>query len=455
MSHSRSASTLEGVLLKSGLRYADARLEKTRERIVTITDSEVTEAREGESSGGNIRVWDHGKVGFLSFSGSHVHGGLIDEAISVAVLEPLYGEITPTCSPVVRCRWWDKYTPKYEALKSVAGRLAGVASKSLASSLSISLRYEDCISSKSVVTNAGTRVDMHGGWAALHVTAYADGFKFENAFASKRGFGDWSLVESVCRRLFLLALQTSQAPTVNPGEVDIVLDPELAGIFTHELIGHTAEADCATSGSSGMWDEILGAQVAPPLITVIDHGNNLRYCGCSPFDDEGVPTKPTIILNRGIVSSSLHTKLTSAKRGIRSTGNGRSLHYRFPPIARMTCTYMTPGNMSVSALIGGIKYGYLLRGQAGGQNDLSQSIIRSRESFEIRDGRVRRRVKPISILAQFPKSLWSVDGLSATWRLFEAAGAAGCGKWDQAPLPVTFGGPYMRVRNIMAFSHEQ
>ncbi|NLZ43389.1 MAG: TldD/PmbA family protein, partial [Clostridia bacterium] len=47
-------------------------------------------------------------------------------------------------------------------------------------------------------------------------------------------------------------------------------------------------------------------------------------------------------------------------------------------------------------------------------------------------------------------TLAEIDGLSDRLELYHAF-FSGCGKWEQAPLPVAFGGPYVRVRNLLVY----
>ena len=73
--------------------------------------------------------------------------------------------------------------------------------------------------------------------------------------------------------------------------------------------------------------------------------------GSFKYDDEGVPARKTDLIRDGILVGRLHSRETAGKMGEPSTGNARALDYRFPPIVRMTNTYIETGDTSFEDLI--------------------------------------------------------------------------------------------------------
>ncbi len=65
----------------------------------------------------------------------------------------------------------------------------------------------------------------------------------------------------------------------------------------------------------------MGQKVASERLTVIDDGTIPGLFGSSPFDDEGVPSRRTVVIERGILKSWLLNSYTARKLGLRTTGN--------------------------------------------------------------------------------------------------------------------------------------
>jgi len=56
-------------------------------------------------------------------------------------------------------------------------------------------------------------------------------------------------------------------------------------------------------------------------VTIIDDGTIAGGFGTSPFDGEGVPTRRTVVIERGLLSSYLLNTYTAKKLGLKTTGN--------------------------------------------------------------------------------------------------------------------------------------
>ncbi len=65
----------------------------------------------------------------------------------------------------------------------------------------------------------------------------------------------------------------------------------------------------------------LGQRVASEKLTVIDDGTIPGLFGTSPFDDEGVPSRRTVVVERGVLTSYLLNTYTARKLGLKTTGN--------------------------------------------------------------------------------------------------------------------------------------
>ena len=129
------------------------------------------------------------------------------------------------------------------------------------------------------------------------------------------------------------------------------------------------------------------------------------------------------------------------------TGNARCLSYEFAPIVRMSNTYMEPGACSLEELLDGAGEGIYAIGSLGGQTDMEMFTFSAEEGYEIRKGKLGRRLRDVVLSGNVFQTLAAIDGIGSDFRMH--GGLGGCGKGGQAPLRVSDGGPSVRIRNVV------
>ena len=102
--------------------------------------------------------------------------------------------------------------------------------------------------------------------------------------------------------------------------------------------------------------------------------------------------------------------------------------------------------MTKEELIKGVKYGILIDTIKHGSG-MSTFTIAPSMAFLIEDGKITKPVKFSVISGNVMKTLDQIDAVSDELELLSFVGG-GCGKMEQFPLPVGFGGPYVRVKEI-------
>jgi TldD protein len=135
-----------------------------------------------------------------------------------------------------------------------------------------------------------------------------------------------------------------KAPQAKGGEYTVVLDPILAGVFVHEAFGHLSESDHVYENKELRDVMVLGKRFGSPQLNIVDGARVKNLRGSYKYDDEGVPATKTYLIKKGILSGRLHSRETAAKMGEPLSGNARAINYRFPPIVRMTNTYIDRAN---------------------------------------------------------------------------------------------------------------
>ncbi len=239
------------------------------------------------------------------------------------------------------------------------------------------------------------------------------------------------------------AVALLEAPTVKGGTYPVILDPELAGVFIHEALGHLSEADFIYENPEARAMMRLGRRFGKPVLNVGDNGAAAGLRGTLPFDDEGTPTQDTPLIRDGILVGRLHSRETAAAMGEPPTGNARATSFRHAPIVRMTNTYIGNGHGTLADLLAGIPLGVYACSAFGGQTLLENFSFTAAYGHMIRDGQVAELVKDVVLAGNLFQTLERIDHIGGDFRWNQMGG--GCGKGGQYPLPVTEGAPHVRI----------
>jgi TldD protein len=166
------------------------------------------------------------------------------------------------------------------------------------------------------------------------------------------------------------------------------------------------------------------------------------------YDDEGTRACETYLIKNGTLAGRLHSAYTAAALDEKLTGNARAKDFEYEPIVRMTSTYILPGNKTKEQLISEVSDGILIETINHGSG-MSDFTIAPRRAYRIRNGKITEPVSISVITGNVFSTLNEIDGLSDKLEILSFI-MGGCGKMEQYPLSVGFGGPYVRVRTINA-----
>jgi len=175
------------------------------------------------------------------------------------------------------------------------------------------------------------------------------------------------------------------------GKYTIIVDPELSGVFAHEAFGHLSEADFLYEDERLQKIMVLGRVFGPPELNIIDEPRIKGEGGYYLYDDEGVPSQKTYLIKEGRLSGRLHSRETAAKMGEEITGNARAISYDYPPIVRMSNTYIAAGDKSFEEMIEGVGEGVYVKGFRGGQTNLEMFTFAPEEGYLIKKGRLGKK----------------------------------------------------------------
>jgi TldD protein len=235
-------------------------------------------------------------------------------------------------------------------------------------------------------------------------------------------------------------LGAAEAPA---GEMEVVLGPGWPGVLLHEAVGHGLEADFNRKKTSA-FAGLIGQKVASEKVTVVDNGTMPNRRGSLNVDDEGVPTRETVLIENGILKGYLTDKMSARLMGTESTGSGRRESYHHITMPRMTNTYMLNGEDVPEDIIKSVKRGLYAVNFGGGQVDITNGkfVFSASEAYLIEDGKVTRPVKGATLIGNGPEALKYVSMVGNDLALDEGIGT--CGKAGQS-VPVGVGMPTVKL----------
>ena len=236
-----------------------------------------------------------------------------------------------------------------------------------------------------------------------------------------------------------------ESEAVEPGLYPVILAPFVTGAFAHECFGHKSESDFMIGDEETRKEWTLGKTIGPEDLTIIDSGLEPGM-GYAPFDDEGNAATKTYLIDKGVLTGRLHSSESAADLEEEVTGNARSINFEFEPIVRMTTTYIDNGAKTKEQLISETDRGIYVKKIAHGSG-MSTFTLAPSLAYYIKDGKIDKPVRISVISGSVFAALSNVDGI-ADDRDMMAFVTGGCGKMDQGPLSVGFGGPHIRIRDM-------
>ncbi len=311
-------------------------------------------------------------------------------------------------------------------------------------------RFGDTQKRIMVVTSDGVKAEDFQPDNALSasVSAEKEGRK-EQFWFSRGGRRDYSyytqeLVNEIAQKVVDGVIKLFGAVTPPAGEMAAVFAAGSPGVLLHEAIGHGFEADFNRKKTS-IYSEMMGQKVAEPFVTIIDDGTWPGARGSINFDDEGSPSQRTVLVEKGILKSYMHDRISARHYGLSSTGNGRRESFEYYPVPRMRNTYILPGPNKREEIIERVKKGIYIEQTSNGQVNIGQGDFAFfvSEGRLIEDGKLGAPIKDVNIMGNGPKLLRDVTMIADDLEL-GGSGLSTCGKEGQG-VPVDFGMPTVLV----------
>jgi len=457
--------------LKEGGEFADLFFEQTHSVAIVCEEGRIEKIISGIDIGVGLRVLSEGRT-FYSFTNQVGEEDLLQlaQVVSRAVREDRNGRVIDFTHPpslVQSSRfvlspplWTIEKDPKTISIQEKVGMVkkADEVGRRLDPHIrQVKVLYRDYNQILSIANSEGiwVRDERIGTLFSVQVVS-AEGDIIQTGYEPVGGRVGFELfnqhppeeVAQVAAQRALLMLRARKAPS---GRMTVVLSSQAGGTMIHEAIGHGLEADLAQEGLS-VYSKKIGQTVASPLITVVDDPTLPQKRGSYVFDDEGTPSRRTLLVEKGILKGYLYDRLTAFKDGVEPTGNGRRESYRYKPIPRMSNTMILPGKSKPEEIIRSVEKGLWVKKMGGGQVNTVNGdfVFEVSEGYLIEKGCVGEPVRGAILTGNGPQILKDIDMVGDDLGF----GIGTCGK-DGQGVPVSDAQPTLRIPELVVGGQEK
>jgi PmbA protein len=240
-------------------------------------------------------------------------------------------------------------------------------------------------------------------------------------WSQARAFRDLEQPEDVGREAARRTLRMLDARRVPTQQVPVVFAPEVA----RGMVGvvFDAAAGDAIYREASIFAGKLGELVAAASVTVVDDGTIPGGFGTSPFDAEGLPSRRTVIVEKGVLRNYMLNTYAGRKLGMKSTGNaGRGLAGN--PYLDAGNLYLEAGATTPEEILRGVQQGlYVTRLMGHGVNLVTGDYSRGAAGLWIENGELTYPVHEITIAGNLRDMLRNITAIGSDLK-FRGATAA-------------------------------
>ncbi|NJF25213.1 TldD/PmbA family protein [Thermococcus sp. Bubb.Bath] len=443
--------TAERLAEKYGVKYFEIRISKVNATSLSIQNGQLEELSSNMEEGIGVRAFKGG-WGFSSANDLRRAEKVIETAMKIARLSKASSSVY-LGDPVVDDAVIRGEKPfenvdiseKLALLREADSALDGEGIRNRKAF------YGDGVKEQLYMNSLGSRIRTVVPRVRLMISATAASSgemqQYWKVFGGTGGFelvervdlNEWgSVVSGKAREL----LKASSPPS---GEFDVIMDPELTGVFIHEALGHAAEADSVKNGESILTGK-LGEKIGVDELTVVDDPTLPGKFGSYIYDDEGIRARRVEIIKKGVLNEYLTDRETAAVLGLEPNGHGRAQSYAHQPLVRMSNTYVEPGTWEAQEMVEEVKSGLYMIGDKGGEVDVASGTFTfgAREGYVIENGEIKEHVRDVALSGRILDVLRNIKAIGRDLQV-SFPGYCGKGQW----VPVDDGGPHVLTRAVV------
>ena len=435
--------------------YADIRHETKTEARITFSGRELVGVSSSSADGYVLRVLKNGGFATIAFTRPGDAGRAARTASKNALVISRNAKRPVRLAPVAPAR--DSFVPSLEEdprSVSIDDKLAltrhyndiPLSNPKVATT---SIGYADVTRVKHFLSTEGSEVheELVTSRISGSITAM-DGSLFQTTVFGVGGSDGFARVrgrEAEVEAKTRVAVDLLRAEPVKAGTYGVVLDPKLAGVFTHEAFGHFSEADLIEDSPTMREKMKFGARLGSDVVNIKDDPTLPHQLGFYKYDDEGVAAGPVQLMKAGVLTGRLHSRRTAAAFDESPTGHCVAEDYRYAPIIRMGNIFIEPAKAGLDELLAQLGEGLYLVDSDGGQTTGENFTFGAQYGFVIKGGRRAGMVRDINISGNLYRTLENICAVGGDLELGEMGG---CGK-GQANIRSCYGAPHVLVENVV------
>jgi TldD protein len=230
----------------------------------------------------------------------------------------------------------------------------------------------------------------------------------------------------------------------------VVMNPDFVSLLTHEILGHPSEADrvlgkeMAWAGGA-WWAGNIGKQIGSQNLDVFDDPTIQGSLGWYGYDDEGVKSTKTTLIEDGVLVNHMQNRETAEIFHAKPSANMRATSYKFMPLIRMACTCIGKGDWDPQEMIRDVKSGYLVSNMKVPSIDMKRYnwSISCQFAQKIENGELTDLLRDVIVIGTAPEFFKSID---ACGNDFTVRPITNCGKGDpMQSMIMGNGGPTIRA----------
>ncbi len=448
--------------LDNGCQYCDVRAEKISQKGIAVENGDIEYSISKNDEGIGIRVLNSGAWGFFAIS-APTSGEIIREGVLRACKNALHAsekrqnkiEIVSTPTYEKKINFPVLVEPSIEEISKAGYDCDKIIQneKRIIKSI-VNLSFSTF--SKYFVNSEGSKIMQNytDTIADLTATANESGLT-QSVNITEGGRGGLEKIsedklEKVSYDISKKAAALIDAKPAKKEEGVVVMNPDFVGLLTHEILGHPSEADrvlgkeMAWAGGA-WWAGKLGTKIGSDELNVFDDPTIQGSLGWYEFDDEGVKSNRTNLIEDGVLTNHMQSKETAKIFSEKPSGNMRATSYRFMPLIRMACTCIANGDWNQDEMIKEVKDGYLISNMKIPSIDMKRYnwSISCQYAHKIENGEVTDLLRDVIVIGTAPEFFKSID---ACGNDFTVRPITNCGKGDpMQSMMMGNGGPSIRA----------
>ncbi|MGY5140841.1 MAG: TldD/PmbA family protein [Candidatus Nitrosopumilus sp. Bin_571-38] len=444
---------------KSGAQYCDARAEQQERKSALLENNEIEYVRTNDDRGIGIRIIKNNIWGFCSITNPKSYEQIKD-AMDNSIKSTMNNKknkinLYPNNLKKIKIDYKVVKKPELEEIIKIGFECSKIILETPKIKKSIVNPWYT-LNSKYFVNSEGSEILQNFTDTIVDMVSIAhESGITQSVNITEGGRGgleqiiNENKIQQSAKEIALKASQLTLAKPAKEENATVVMNPDFVALLAHEILGHPSEADrvlgkeMAWAGGA-WWKNKLGEKIGSENLNVFDDPTIKESLGWYQFDDEGVETKKTTLVEKGVLKNHMQNRETAQIFNSAPTGNMRATNYRFMPLIRMACTCIGNGDWNVPEMIKDVKHGYLISNMKIPSIDMKRYnwSISCQYAQKIENGEITDLLRDVIVMGTAPKFFESID---ACGNDFTVRPIANCGKGDpMQSMIMGNGGPTIR-----------